>query len=224
MPTNTLNRATRAGSGVASEATDQARDVASSAAQRGGDLAQTAREETRELAQDVRERTGEVAGELADQGRHVAEETREQIEAKAAAGTQQLARAFRDLGQQTQALAEGRPEDAPGLIDYVARAADGFYGAADRLSNLSGEIDQEGMGSVLDDLQTFARRRPGAFLLGAAAVGFGIGRVVKAEKQRRSEDDEVYGQGNGATSTRPRATAATGLRRPQPAIGSRAVR
>ena len=104
--------------------------------------------------------------------------------------TEQLASALRDLGEQAQALADGRPEDAPTLTDYVGRAADGLYGGADRLHAVASDIEQRGVSGVLDDLQTFARRRPGAFLLGAAVVGFGIGRVVKTEKQRRSEEED----------------------------------
>ena len=190
MATNTLNRATRAGADVASDATDEARDVASTAAQRTRQLAETAREETSNLAQDVRERASEVTGEVFEQGRNVVEDARQQVEAKAAAGTQQLATAFRNLGSQTQALTEGRPEDAPDLLEYACRAADGFYGAADRLYGLSQDIQEEGVGKVLDDLQSFARRRPGAFLLGAAVAGFGLGRAVKAEKERRAADEE----------------------------------
>jgi hypothetical protein len=32
----------------------------------------------------------------------------------------------------------------------------------------------------VDEVQSFARRRPGAFLAGAAAMGFLIGRIAKA--------------------------------------------
>jgi vacuolar-type H+-ATPase subunit H len=223
MPTQTMNRATRAGSDVASEATDEARDVASTAADRSGQLVRTAKAETRDLAGTVRQRAGEVTEELVDQGRNVAGETRAQIEARASAATQQLASAFRDLGQQAQALAEGRPEDAPGLTDYVTRAADGLYGTADRLHSLADDVEQRGISGVLDDLQTFARRRPGAFLLGAAFVGFGVGRVVRSEKQRKSdeEDSGAYETYDDGSSYDRRQTA---LRRPQPALGARAVR
>ncbi len=45
-----------------------------------------------------------------------------------------------------------------------------------------------GIAGVLSDVQTFARRRPGAFLLGAAAVGVVAGRAVRAAK---AEDPET---------------------------------
>ena len=63
---------------------------------------------------------------------------------------------------------------------YVSNAADAVYDAADRLYSLASDIDSRGLSAVLDDLQAFARRRPGAFLVGAAVAGFGIGRAVRA--------------------------------------------
>jgi hypothetical protein len=47
---------------------------------------------------------------------------------------------------------------------------------------------------VLEDVQTFARRRPGVFLLGAAVLGFGVGRYVKAEAAQRKEQKELEEQ------------------------------
>ena len=190
MSMRTMQRAPEAVADVASEATDEARDVASVASDRASELVHAAKGETRDLAETVRERAGEVTGELVDQGRTVVGETREQLESRASAGAEQLAGAMRDLGEEARALAEGRPEDAPHLSGYVGRAADSFYASADRLYGLAGDVQERGLGGVLDDLQGFARRRPGAFLLGAVALGFGVGRAVKAERQRKAEDDQ----------------------------------
>lgn len=190
MPTNTLHRATRVGSDVAEDAADEFRGVASTAATRGGALVESAREETWDLAGSVRDQAGEVSGEVVAQTRNVIEETRSQLETRAADATQRLAFRLRDFGEQAQALTEGRTEDAPNAVDYVGRAADGLYGAADRLSRVSEDIEQRGVSGALEDLECFARRRPGAFLLGAVAVGFGVGRAIKAQKQGRDEQDE----------------------------------
>jgi hypothetical protein len=69
----------------------------------------------------------------------------------------------------------------------VWRAADGFYGAADRVYSVAEDFQVRGVSGVLEDVQSFARRRPGAFLLGAAVIGFGVGRYVKAEAAERRE-------------------------------------
>ncbi len=71
---------------------------------------------------------------------------------------------------------------------YVKRAADTLLDAADRAYGLSDDVQTRGIAGVLSDVQTFARRRPGAFLLGAAAVGVVAGRAVRAAK---AEDPET---------------------------------
>jgi hypothetical protein len=63
---------------------------------------------------------------------------------------------------------------------YVSDAANAVYDAADRVYGVIDDIQTRGLTAVLDDVQSFARRRPGAFLVGAALAGFGIGRAVRA--------------------------------------------
>lgn len=238
MPSDIGNRATRAGSEVANtaagegqfvanQAADEAKDVATTAAERGGAVVQVAKEDARQLAGTVRERASEVTEELSNQTRSLAEETRGQLEAQAKAGAERLATSFREIGEQAQALAEGRPEDAPNLTDYAFRAADTCYGAADRLHALADDVETRGFTGVLEDLQGFARRRPGAFLLGAVAVGFGVGRLVKAEKEQRSDDedeDATITGGNGRTVGNGRTGRSLQTSVQQRAIASRASR
>ena len=198
MPTATSSRARpRAGAQAARQAVDEttevarrsadrvtqeARDVASTAAGRGGALAQEVKQDARQLAGTVRERAGEVTGELAVQGRSLAEDAVAQLKQQGQSGAMQLADGFRQLGEEAQALAEGRSDEAPRLQPYVYKAADGLYGAAESLYRMADDVETRGVGAVLDDLQQFARRRPGAFLLGAAVVGFGVGRLVKVQR------------------------------------------
>jgi hypothetical protein len=198
---------------VARQAAGEAQQVASSAAERGGALVHDATDEARQLAGSVKARAGQVTGELVDEGRSLAEEARSQLESQASAGADRLAGALRELGEEAQALAEGRPEGAPTLSEYVWRAADGCYGAADRLHSLAGDIETRGFGGVLDDVQGFARRRPGTFLLGAALVGFGVGRWVRAEAADRQDAEAESapvrpGLPNGRRAALPSRTAA----------------
>jgi vacuolar-type H+-ATPase subunit H len=187
MPTATTNR----GRQVAGQASDEASNVASVAAERGGEIVRTAKEDAREIAGTVLARASEVTEQVTSQGRSLVEETRSQLQGQARAGTERIAGSLRQYGEQAQALAEGRPQDAPQLTEYAWKAADTCYGVADRVYALADDIEQRGFGGVLEDVQTFARRRPGAFLLGAVAVGFGIGRLVKANSEDEDEADEV---------------------------------
>lgn len=150
---------------------------------------QTARQDVRSLAETVKERTSGLTGEISEQGRSLVEDTRYQFQSQAQSGVERVASGLRGFGEQAQALAEGRPEEAPQLVEYLNRAADGIYGAADRLFSVADDVQTRGVTGVIDDVQQYARRRPGTFLLGAALLGFGIGRFVKAEKARAEQDD-----------------------------------
>jgi hypothetical protein len=61
------------------------------------------------------------------------------------------------------------------------------------------------------DVQRFARRRPGVFLLGALGVGFGVGRLLRS------------GQAAGALSTPSRSGSSSSLSSPTEVRGTLAV-
>ncbi len=200
MPTATTSRvrdegtrAARVATGrsrqVAGQASEEAQSVASTAAEKSGELVREAKEDARQIAASVWSRGGEVTEQLSTQGRSLVQETRAQIQTQARAGTERTAQALRQFGGQAQALAEGRPEEAPQLAEYAWKIADSCYGAADRIYGLADDIDQRGFGSVLQDVQSFARRRPGAFLLGAVALGFGVGRLAQANAEQDEEEE-----------------------------------
>jgi gas vesicle protein len=165
---------------VASRAADEAHEVASTAQEKGQELVALASRQAGELGSTVREQTARVSGEVAEQGRTLAEDARSQIEYHANAQSRRLADSLSRLGDEVQALADGRPDDAATVRPYVSDAADAVYDAADRLYGLAQDVDERGISGVLEDLQAFARRRPGTFLLGAAVAGFGLGRAVRA--------------------------------------------
>jgi hypothetical protein len=76
------------------------------------------------------------------------------------------------VSDQADALAAGRVDEAGNVADYVRRAGDQVGRVADHL-------EQRGVDGVVNDVQDFARRRPGAFLLGCATAGFVTGRLLR---------------------------------------------
>lgn len=192
------SRAAEEGRRVASRAADEAQAVASTAQEQGKQVARAAARQGREVGATAREQVERVRGEVVEQGRTVVAEARAQVESQVHDQTRQLAERLARLGDEARALSEGRPQNADTLAPYVSNAADAMYDAADRLYGLASDIDERGLTGVLDDVQVFARRRPGAFLLGAALAGFGVGRVVRAS----SADD---GDGAGPPALRGRS-------------------
>lgn len=172
------------GEEVASAATDEGREVASEAARAGTEVVEAARRDARELADTAREQVSELSQEVVAQGQGLLEETRTQLESQANTQVEQLAQNLRRLGAQTQALAEGRPSEAGGLPGYLENVSGRLEGWAD-------DLEVRGVDGLIDDVKTFARRRPGVFLLGATAVGFGVGRLVRAKSDEGDDEEEV---------------------------------
>ena len=168
------------GQDLAQEAAGQAQRTGARATEKGQQVASAAAGQAQQLAGTVRAEAARVTEEVSLQVQSLAGETREQLEAQAYEATQRLAGGFRQLGQEAQALAEGRPADAPNLRPYVQQAADRFHTTASGLTDLAATIDERGLEGLAEDAQAFARRRPAAFLMGAAAAGFLIGRMVRA--------------------------------------------
>ncbi len=199
--------ATDQGQEVASAAADEGRQVASEAASEGMEVVEAARQDARGLAGTAREQVSELSQEVVEQGRGLLEETRTQLETQANTQVEQLAQTLRRLGAETQALAEGRPSEAGGLPGYLENVSGRLEGWAD-------DLEVRGVDGLVDDLKTFARRRPGVFLLGATAVGFGVGRLVRAKSD--SEDDSELEELPPARGARPvrarRQVNATGAR------------
>ena len=173
----------------------EGQQVAQTASQQGQEVVAAASGQAKEVAGVVREQATQLTQELSTQGRELYLETRRQVQDQAQTQTEGLAQALHRWGWETQALVDGRPEEA-GAVGECARQA------ADKLHELASEIEIRGVSGLVEELQDFGRRRPGAFLLGAAMIGFGGARLVRSGKGANDEDPEMMSQ-VGATPLPP---------------------
>ena len=203
------------GRAAAATASQESQQVASTAAQRGTEVVEVASGQAREVAGVVRQQATQLTQELTEQGRSLFEETRQQLEEQAEAQTQTLAQSLYRWGSETQALVDGRPSDAGAVGEYAQQVAD-------KLHQLASDIEQRGVDGLIDEVQSFARRRPGAFLLGAAVIGFGGGRLVRSGSggAEADEPEPLPVRRRPTTPARRRpAMAAGGARRNPPSLG-----
>lgn len=161
---NVAGTAKQEASGVASAATDQTRHVASEAADAASSVAGTAVEKAAEV-KDV------ATDEVRSLVNNASAQVREQAETQAG----RLAEGLTGLGDQVRALLDGRPDEAPQIRSYLEQGAD-------RLGDLADRLQSGGVDGALADVQRFARRKPGLFLLGALGLGVGVGRMVAGAK------------------------------------------
>jgi uncharacterized protein YjbJ (UPF0337 family) len=166
---------------------------------------QTAKEQASATAGQAREAAGDVAGTALDQARTVAGEARRQagsavgdlrgrVTEEVEGQTRRAAGTVRQWADDLAELARNAPDDSP-VRSLVSQVADGGHRAADYL-------DRHGVEGMTEDLKGFARRRPGAFLAGAALAGLAVGRMAKAGSKAQSgqgaQQDRTPVQGEGS--------------------------
>ncbi|HEV2889677.1 MAG TPA: hypothetical protein VGX28_04820 [Frankiaceae bacterium] len=156
---------------TAGTAVQEAGTVAGAARDEAATVATTAADQARTVAQAATEATGQVVGEAARQARDLVGEATQQVRTQAETQTARLAENVRSIAGQLTSMASSAQEQGP--------ATEVAQQLADKVQSLAGYLEGQTPEALLGDLRTYARRRPGLFLLGAGAVGFLAGRMIK---------------------------------------------
>jgi len=188
--------------------------------ERAAELAGSAKTETRGVVDDARSEASAVASEAGTQVRNLADEAITSLRHQVSDSTGRAAGAMSDLGSRFRALADGNVEQAGDLGRYAGDLGERLSSAADRLGD-------RGFDGLVEDVQRFARRRPGVFLAAAAASGFAAGRLFRGARAEASsgpsasEGARAVGEGPVARpalpSSGPPDTWVAGESVPQPA-------
>jgi hypothetical protein len=209
-PPSTTDEAKSAAGDVKDQAASSASDVKDTAAAQASQVTDTAREQATQVkdtaanaAADVagtaREQASNVIGEASQQARQIADSLGTQLTEQASTQQQRAAGSIRSLAEGVSDMAEGRGAPSGPLGDYTRQAAD-------RLQTAASYLESKQPGDLVDDVRSFAARRPTAFLLGAAVAGFAVGRLVKGAKGGSSSGSSSA-SGSSASST---ATSGSG--------------
>ena len=169
---------------------EQAQQAAGTAAGEGRRVASVAQDEARNVAAEART---QVRGLVDQAGQQVDDQTRQQ--------KGRLVDTMNSLSHDLEGMASEQGGMAADLVREVAQ----------RTRSISSHLDQREPRELLDDVRSFARRRPGTFLLGALAAGVVVGRLARAGQAAQSSDGGAAGVSGtaGATgySTRPTPTS-----------------
>jgi hypothetical protein len=142
-------------------AKEEAANVAGQAAGAAQNVAATAKEEVANVASEVKTSTRDLVNQA-------------KSDLASQAQTQQLkaAEGIHAISSQLRSMA-----DAP---DQQGVASDLIRQAADRSASVASWLENRDPGALLEEAKTFARRRPGAFLLLAAGAGLLAGRLGRS--------------------------------------------
>jgi len=162
----------------------QAKQAAGTAADEGRHVAGVAKGEARQVASEARQ-----------QARNLMNDARTQVEDQSRMQRDRLVSNLRTFSNDLEQMATN---SSGGMASDLARQMAGT--ARDLTDRLDGREPSE----LLDEVRRFARRRPGAFLLGAFAAGVVAGRVARGAKDARSDESTaVTGSEMGGTSGAP---------------------
>jgi hypothetical protein len=189
-------------SGTAGVAKEQAAEVGSSATQAAGQVAQTSKEQATEVAQEAKRQVRDLAGEV-----------RTQVTDQASSQQSKLAGTLHSLGDELQQIASGNG----GQSGIATDLADQF---SSKIKDIAGMLENREPGELIDEVRSFARQRPGAFLLGAAVAGVLAGRMTRGTVAARSSDDTSGSAGYAGSLPVPSTTATSTNTDPYAATGA----
>jgi hypothetical protein len=161
-------------------AKDEAKNVQQTAVQAGSQVASTATDQAKEVVQE----TQRQAKDLLDQGRT-------QVREQAISQQQKAGQSLSSLAQELRGLADGTSSGAPGPARDLLQQGAGI------VESFAGKLQNREPAELLDEVRNFARRKPGMFLLGAAAAGVLAGRLTRGVTAAHSDSGPSTGGANG---------------------------
>jgi hypothetical protein len=187
-------------SSTASSAKETAQEALSSASEHGSQVAGTAKSEAADVVAEAKDKATDL---LADVKTQADEQSKTQLK--------NLAAKIGELADELDGLVRG--SDTGGTVTDAAQQL------ADKTRQLSSHLDSRQPLDLLEDMRSFARRRPAAFLGGAAVAGVLAGRLTRGAKAAQdssptstsptSTSPTSTGYAAPATSTAPTSTAST---------------
>ena len=153
----------------------------------------SAAEQAKHAASVAQDEAKQVAADVRDQARGLLTETRNQVEDQSRTQRDRLVETIRTFSDDLDGMAEQRS----GLASDAAREV------ANRVRSFGQQLDGREPTELLDDLRSFARRRPGMFLAGSVIAGVVVGRFLRGSREAAQTSDTT------ATATR-RATSSVG--------------
>lgn len=163
----------------------------------GGHVASTAADEA-----------SNVKHEVGTQAKNLLGEVRSQLSEQATTQQERAAGGIRTVSDQLRSMADA--DESGGVASSLVSQA------ASRAGDVAGWLESRDPSGLLDDIKSFARRRPGVFIAVAAGAGIVAGRLAKSLASGNDESSSASGSGAGqrvASATQ----AQTGDTTPQPA-------
>lgn len=179
---------------------------AGSAQDKATQVAQSAKDSGAEVAQTAAEQAKSVAAEASHQARDLLQEARGQVREQAGSQQQRVVAGLQALAEELHAMTQNSGQSGP--------ASEVAHQAGERARRAADWLEQREPGDLLTELRRLGRRRPGAFLAGAALAGVLAGRLTRGvaansnDEPTSSEQRSVPAPGPQGTDPQPTWPAA----------------
>jgi hypothetical protein len=180
--------------------TDAAKDEAAELKRQAADSAQT-------VAETAKTEAAHVAAEVKTNARDLLHQAKSDLTDQAGAQQQKVADGLRSVSTELHSMASA--SDQPGVATDLVRQA------AERSSAVASWLDGRDPGSLLTEVKSFARQRPGTFLLLAAGAGVLAGRLSRSLS---AGAPETTGTATGTATTPAARVPDTGMAVPPPPV------
>ena len=149
------------------------------------------------VTEQTKQQTGQLARQARQQGSQLANRGSEQVKSQLANQKHQAAQRMTPLQTALRETAHQLRSQGQGPIaQYADRATD-------QVERFSGYLRETDVDEIVDEVRGFARRRPGLFLGGAAALGFLATRFLKSSSQEEDGGSEEGGGSRAISGEEP---------------------
>lgn len=160
------------------------------------------------VAETAKAEVANVASEAKSSAKDLLHQAKTGMTDQAGAQQQKAAEGIRTVSSQLRTMAES-PEQQGVASDLIRQAAD-------RSESVASWLENRNPGALLDEVKSFARQRPGAFLLIAAGAGLLAGRLGRSLQAGAPSATEAAGAAapQAARTLAPESTIASGTGEP----------
>jgi len=164
------------------------------AKQQTAEVTDTAKQSTQQVAGTVKEQAGQVTEEAKHQAKQLLSQAQSELSDQAASTQQRVSEGLHALADELTGMARNSEQD--GVATDLARQA------ADRARTAAGWLADRDPGSLLNEVRSFARRKPGTYLALALGAGVLAGRLTRGLTAPTDDAPAGSAASNGLASTR----------------------
>lgn len=175
-----------------SSAADAAKQKAGAAKDEAGKVAGDAKEQASHVAGVTKEQAGQVASEVKSQAKDLYNQATSELKDQAGTQSQKVAEGLRSVSDELSSMADR--SDGNGVASQLVKNLSGRAGSA------ATWLDGRDPGSLLDEVKSYAARKPGTFIAIAAGAGILAGRLAKSlAAEAKSEAAPIGSTTSGST-------------------------